>query len=342
MNPSAPHDLSSNEIESGGAPSQPTPQANATEVHDYLHPIVEPPKHTYHPKAVRTLLIVLVVVSLLGVGLAVLATLLPTMSKPVTNQTNTPTTTSKTTEKLTAAKEIERVKAYFKGTTTAKSSLSLPVKTDGNNFYTVIPDVAEVKSVAGEVAPADVTAMVTAIHKVLDYDKLERTVWSDGADNTNYLADYRHKDVLCQITVTKPADTKAKQFIEAKCLDMTQYEAYAAIQRPFYNVYTPAQAGSVEYAFTGKPAAKPSNTSGYHLAELPVGTVIANKVETQGQTGMFYQTPDAIWHYFKDRAQKMIECEQYRVRDELFAYGGQQCYSLAKDTITTVIAPKKK
>lgn len=344
MNPSDPRNLSSNDIETAGAPQpqpQPTPMATPTEVHDYLHPIVEQPKHTYHPKAVRTVLVIVVAICLLGVGLAVLASLLPAMSKPATKSQNQ-TTTPVATEKLTATKQIERVKAYFKGTTTAGSSLTLPVKTTGNNFYTVIPDVAETKSVAGELAPAEVPAMLTAIHKVFDYDKMERTVRSDGTDNTNYLADYRHADIVCQLTVTKPSDTKAKQFVEAKCLDVSQYVAYAAIQRPFYNVYTPAQAGSVEYAFTGKPVSKPSNTSGYQLAELPIGTVIGQQVETSGQIAMFYQTPDGIWHYFKDRAQKMIECEQYRSRDELFAYGGQLCYSLAKDTVISVVAPKKK
>lgn len=323
-------------------PPAPTPTIEpAGQVHDYLHPIIDKPKRTYHPKVFVTILIVVVALSLLGVGLAVTAALLPTPTKQSSTQA-TDSKLSSNAEVLSATKQIDRVKAAFNGNATALSGLTTPVKTAKNNYYTIIPDLEPVVSIAGQVEPSKVQTTITSIAKVLTGSSMNERVLSDGSGTSSFLADYTHKDVVCQVASVRPADVASPQFVEAKCINMSSYEDYAAAQRPFYNIYSPAQAASTEVAFTGKAEVKPSATSGYQLAELPADTVSNGRVVSVGARAMFYQTPAGIWYYFKTRAQQLIECEQYSNDTLKFAYANQPCRSLAKDADLTVVPPKKK
>ncbi len=321
--------------------AQPAPVVPASEVHDYLHPIIDQPKRTYHPKAFRTILIVLVVLSLLGVGLALLAAYLPTVSGRTAKETsNKPTTTL--TKALSASEAVARMKEVFPGTLPISHNISTPVKLEGNDFYTVVADVAPVAGLADNIESSKVMPLITKLDTSLTSYGMTANVISDGTGAASYQADYSHPDVLCQITTTRSADSNAPQLLEAKCLDIEAYLEVASTQRPFYNVYSPAQATSSEVAFTGKPEVKASATPGYQLAELPVSSIANGQIVSASVRAMFYQPPSGIWYYFKDRAQKLIECEQYNTDVLKNAYVGQPCRSLSKDIDTTVPAVKKK
>ena len=252
------------------------------------------------------------------------------------------TVVKQVTKTLTAAEAVARMKAQFAGTLAVANGIKTPVKVPGNDFYTVIPDVTPIIGVADNVEPAKVPSTIDTLHKALASYGLTRQIISDGTGVSNYQADYVHADILCQITVTKNADVKAPQFVEGKCLNITTYADYSVTQRPFYNVYSPAQATSSEVAFTGKPEVKVSATAGYQLAELPVSSIANGQIVSANVRAMFYQTPSGIWYYFKDRAQKLIECEQYNTDILKNAYVGQPCHSLAKDIDTIVTIVKKR
>lgn len=319
----------------------PAPAIPANEVHDYLHPIVDQPKRTYHPKAFRAILIVVVVLSLLGVGLALLATYLPTVSKRTVDTPST-TSTSTLTKTLTASEAVARMKKIFPGPLPVTHSISTPVMLKGNNFYTVVSDVAPIIGLADNIEPSKVAPLIAKLDKSLTSYGMTANVISDGKGASNYQADYSHPDVICQIGTTKTIDQNAPQLLEVRCLDTATYLDVASAQRPFYNVYSPAQATSSEVAFTGKPIITPSATPGYQLAELPVSSVANGQIVSASVRAMFYQPPSGIWYYFKDRAQKLIECEQYSTDVLKNAYVGQPCRSLSKDIDTTVPAVKKK
>ena len=324
-------------------PSAPPPQQPQQPIvaGDYTHPILDKPKRVYHPKVTIIALSAVVTLALIGVGLAIYFALQPVQPGQTNKNGSTNNGTTKTPT-LTAAQEIERLKVYFKGTDKARTSLTTPIRTEGNNFYTVIPDASQVTSIAGELEPAKVADHLTAMHKVLDYDKFTRKILQDGVGTNNYLADYIHADVICQLSATKQTDPKANQFVEAKCLNLQQYVDYATVQRTFYNVYPAGDASSVPIVFTGKPQIKASVTAGYQFTELPVSTVIDQQATSSGTLAMFYKTPDNIWHHFKDRAQRLVECEQYNTDPLRYAYAGQPCHSLGKDVDLVVEAPKKK
>ena len=318
----------------------PRPGASALPVaHDYLHPITDEPKHHYNLRRMMIILGLIVISALVTVGLMIFFALQP-VKQPAKKATTT--TNSVQVDTLTAKQEIENTKVYFKGTEKAKSAIPLPVMAPGKAFYTVIPDVEPLTSIAGEITPDKSDTQLQSILKSIDYDKFSKLVLNDGANGTNYVAEFSRSDVICQVSVTKPADKNANHWFEVSCLDMAQYTEYATYQQTFASLYTPATSTATYYGFIGKPAPTAAKASGYNLLEIPVGIVIDNKMSATNVLAMYYQSPDGLWHYFKERTQGIIlECEQYSTVELKSAYVGQPCRSLAKGTTLTVPPPRK-
>ena len=318
-------------------------QAAATETHDYLHPIVDQPKHTLNPKHIMIGLGLVVLAALMAVGTMLIVALMPTQRPKSTTKTSTSTTTKVTENALTAKQTIQHVGVYFKGTEAPKTPISMPVMAPGKSFYTVVPDLAPLTSLAGEITLENSDAQLTSILKSLDYDKFDKRVFSDGTNNTNYMAGFSRTDTICQVSVTKSTDTKANHWFEVSCLDMATYAEYADAQQTYASLYTPATSTATLYGFIGKPEPSASKSAGYKLVEVPVGTVIEQRMSATNNRAMYYQTPDGLWHYLKDRTDTIVlECEQYSTPTLKYAYLGQPCRSLAKDTVTTVQPPSKK
>lgn len=308
---------------------------------DYTHPIIDPPKHSYHPKRFMIALGVFVGICIIGVGVMLAFALMPqSPSKP---KTSTSKDTSKTSSEstLTAATAIKHVKEYFKGTEVAKSPIMRPIKAPDTNYYTVVSDVAPLVSVAGAVAPDKASAQIDSIVHSLDGDGFTKTVVTDGSGKTNYQAYFVRKDVICEADLAKPADAKANQWIEAKCLDMSVYSTYANDQAGFANIYTPLSATSVLYGFVGKATITDGSVAGYKRGKIQVSTVINDQMTTDGKFAVYYQTPDGIWHYFADQDNVAIECEKYTTKDQQSAYSGTPCRSLKTGAMSTVPVPKK-
>ena len=316
--------------------------AEAEETHDYNHPILDQPKKTYHPKRLITILAVIVGVSLLAVGGMLAASLLPAKqsTKP---PSDTKTTTTETPVAKTAKQVIDGVATYFSGTKKALTAIDVPVTAPGESFYTVIPDIKPLTSIAGEVAPDSSDQQLASVLKSVESNEFTKQVVHDGTKGTDYLANFTRSDVICQVAVTKPGDAKLNHWFEIRCLDMSQYSEYAKAQKPFVTLYTPTSTGSALVGFTGKPAPKASKTKGYQTLELPASTVIDQKLTTPGNLAMFYQTTDGLWHYFQDRSSSLlVECEKYNSNNLRYAYADQQCRRASTGKTEAVVAPKTK
>lgn len=321
-------------------PNVPSVQRPAEPPHDYLHPIIEKKRGLVSTKTVTIILSVLVGVCLLAVALMIILAILPARSTKKT--TTAPATSVEKATPLTAKDAIDHVKVYFKGTDTAKTAITRPVMAPKMNFYTVIPDVVPLTSVAGEVAPDKSDAQLASILKSMDYDKFTLKVLSDGTKQTNYLADLTRSDVICQVSITKQTDPKADHFFETKCLDMSQYSEYANTQQPLVAQYTPVTATATQYGFVGKPALQASKTSDYNLVEIKSSTVTDQRMSALNNNSMFYQSPDGLWHYFRDHADGvMVECEQYATPVLKAAYAGQPCRSIAKGGAVISVSTKQ-
>lgn len=324
-------------------PTHPTPPGSLppaqSQQHDYLHPIQDGPKKTYHPKRMTLILSIIVAMCVLAVGVMVWYAFIVQSVKPADDATKK--SSSVTTDTLTAKKTIENVNVYFKGAEKAKTAIDRPVKAPGKNFYTVIPDVEPLTSLAGPI-PADKSAkQIESIERSLDYDKFDRAVFSDGKGQNRYLADFVRTDVICQLDVTKPADPKAEHWFEVRCLDMSQYSDYANAQQTFANLYSPLTASTAQYGFVGKPAPRDGGTASYHLLEIPVSSVINDRLTANGHLALFYQTPDGLWFYFRDRDQGVVvECDHYTTDAQKYAYNGSDCRDPGAGTLEKVEAPK--
>lgn len=344
MNPNEKQpQFSDSDIQNAGQPVQPTAPTPVPEVHDYLHPIQDKPKHVYHPKRMMLILGMVVGASLLAVVVMLVYALLPTQSSKKTQTSNQTTVTTTPVDTLSAKQAIAHVGEYFKGKEKAKTAISRPVTAPNKSFYTVVPDTAPLISLAGAIAADMSPTQLESILKSMDYDKFVKQVLADGENSTNYLADLTRNDVVCQVAVTKQKDVKADHWFEVRCLDISVYTEYANAQQTLVSLYTPLTASSVQYGFIGKPTTKASRSAGYTLAELPVGSVIDNRLTTTNRLAIFYQTADKLWHYFTDRDRDLlVECEKFNTNDLRFAYGGESCRRVKTGAVESVIAPKKK
>ena len=311
------------------------------EKHDYTHPIVDTPKHIYHPKRFILWLSIAVVVSILAVATMLLIALLPPQGSKTSSDTEKPQQTSSNSKPVTAELAITHIKDQFKGTEQAKSPILRPVQAPSMAYFTVVPDTAPLISVAGEVAPSKAQAQLDSIVHSFIGDKFTKTVISDGTNSTNYQAYFTNSAAICELDQLNTKDTKANVWIEAKCLDISVYASYAAAQQPLVTLYTPLSATSVQYGFVGKPTVTPASTAGYQRAQLQVSTIISSQMTSNGQFALYYQTPDGIWHYFNDQDNNVpIDCAQYSSKDLQSAYANTPCRNIQKGTVSTVPAPR--
>ncbi len=323
------------------APTSPTPQQQmAAELAAASQP-APTAKKTYHPKRFMIALGIFVAVCLLAVATMVVIAILPMQQNNAAETTEQETTTTEA-KTLTAKQTIAHIKEYFKGDQTAKSGISLPVRATNKQFYTIIPDASATTSVAGEVVPDKIEAQLASVVHSLEGDDYTKRVQKDGLEG-DYLADFSRTETYCEVSITKPADTKANQWLEVRCADMATYDEYAVAQEPLVKEYAPLTATSVLYGFTGKPDIKASQTAGYNTSQLPVSIVIDSAVTSTGTYALYYQTPDKLWHYWRDRTTTTaFACDQYDTDDLKYAYTGVACHDTAKNIDSTVAAPKKR
>ncbi|QQS18377.1 hypothetical protein IPL68_07315 [Candidatus Saccharibacteria bacterium] len=138
------------------------------------------------------------------------------------------------------------------------------------------------------------------------------------------LTKYENADTLCGINYFLDlADTLKTLYIT--CALKSSYLATAQLQQPFYDTYRAANKGSqylTDDSRLGYPTVKDSRTSGYKVAEA----AIYSEASPGGAMGLFYQTPDGTWNFFKGTQQSLM-CKDFSSPDLKKAYAGDQCFS---------------
>lgn len=336
MNPQ--RNLNDSDIENAGHPGYVSPSANAAPKPLSDGKYAQPVPHQKGVRSFHVLKVILISGLLLAAAIGVIAVVLLFAQSSTKRTTNEQKKAGETKlDPLTAQQTIERTAVYFKGQEKAKTPLTIPIKVKGKNFYTVIPDVDILQSLAGYVPKEMSKQQRESIEKSLDYDKFVKKVFSEGDEKTAYLADFTRDDVVCQLSVD-PAEHDTKgDWTELRCLDVSAYTPYADAQQPLAKAYSAVTSTAAHYGFIGKPMPKDGVLSGYKLVEIPVGAVTNQRMTTPDNLGMFYQMPDGLWYYFRDRNRDVyVECENFTGENQRRAYADQPCRRRSTGTIETV------
>ncbi|MFC2316934.1 MAG: hypothetical protein ACFNNB_00105 [Candidatus Saccharimonas sp.] len=336
MNPQ--RNLNDSDIENAGHPGYVSPSANAAPKPLSDGKYAQPVPHQKGVRSFHALKVILISGLLLAAAIGVIAAVLLFAQSSTKRTANEQKKAGETKlDPLTAQQTIERTAVYFKGQEKAKTPLTIPIKVKGKNFYTVIPDVDILQSLAGYVPKEMSKQQRESIEKSLDYDKFVKKVFSEGDEKTAYLADFTRDDVVCQLSVD-PAEHDTKgDWTELRCLDVSAYTPYADAQQPLAKAYSAVTSTAAHYGFIGKPMPKDGALSGYKLVEIPVGAVTNQRMTTPDNLGMFYQMPDGLWYYFRDRNRDVyVECENFTGENQRRAYADQPCRRRSTGTIETV------
>ena len=330
--------MNDSDIENAGHPGYVSPSANAAPKPLSDGKYAQPVPHQKGVRSFHALKVILISGLLLAAAIGVIAVVLLFAQSSTKRTTNEQKKAGETKlDPLTAQQTIERTAVYFKGQEKAKTPLTIPIKVKGKNFYTVIPDVDILQSLAGYVPKEMSKQQRESIEKSLDYDKFVKKVFSEGDEKTAYLADFTRDDVVCQLSVD-PAEHDTKgDWTELRCLDVSAYTPYADAQQPLAKAYSAVTSTAAHYGFIGKPMPKDGALSGYKLVEIPVGAVTNQRMTTPDNLGMFYQMPDGLWYYFRDRNRDVyVECENFTGENQRRAYADQPCRRRSTGTIETV------
>ena len=336
MNPQ--RNLNDSDIENAGHPGYVSPSANAAPKPLSDGKYAQPVPHQKGVRSFHALKVILISGLLLAAAIGVIAAVLLFAQSSTKRTANEQKKAGETKlDPPTAQQTIERTAVYFKGQEKAKTPLTIPIKVKGKNFYTVIPDVDILQSLAGYVPKEMSKQQRESIEKSLDYDKFVKKVFSEGDEKTAYLADFTRDDVVCQLSVD-PAEHDTKgDWTELRCLDVSAYTPYADAQQPLAKAYSAVTSTAAHYGFIGKPMPKDGALSGYKLVEIPVGAVTNQRMTTPDNLGMFYQMPDGLWYYFRDRNRDVyVECENFTGENQRRAYADQPCRRRSTGTIETV------
>ena len=336
MNPQ--RNLNDSDIENAGHPGYVSPSANAAPKPLSDGKYAQPVPHQKGVRSFHALKVILISGLLLAAAIGVIAAVLLFAQSSTKRTANEQKKAGETKlDPLTAQQTIERTAVYFKGQEKAKTPLTIPIKVKGKNFYTVIPDVDILQSLAGYVPKEMSKQQRESIEKSLDYDKFVKKVFSEGDEKTAYLADFTRDDVVCQLSVD-PAEHDTKgDWTELRCLDVSAYTPYADAQQPLAKASSAVTSTAAHYGFIGKPMPKDGALSGYKLVEIPVGAVTNQRMTTPDNLGMFYQMPDGLWYYFRDRNRDVyVECENFTGENQRRAYADQPCRRRSTGTIETV------
>ncbi|QQS22265.1 hypothetical protein IPM09_01845 [Candidatus Saccharibacteria bacterium] len=275
--------------------------------------------------------LLVVVLALLLVALGGVATLLLYKQyfekQPIPTQTTSSSTSPVSSKKLTAADTINAVNEILRGTVENESTAMLqPLKVAGYDFYTGI-DRNKIVSIAQSVPANDAPVMRAKITKLLKEKGFSDSTLNSVDDMETSTIRYAEADVVCSLLDTKTYNNPAgpHQFVIG-CGNMSDYVSTAKAQSPFYGIYPNKSDVDATVLFNGIPVVKASSTQGYQTAQIGVSGVMDGQIGMGGFAGLFYQTPDKVWHYFTG-TQGLIPCSDYAGSDIKKAYFGTDCSS---------------
>lgn len=312
-----------NKTQSHELPSEPNVSTSAQSPQNTHSEVVVSQASRHSP----WLLWVLLAVFLIGGGTVVYWLTKPEKKPQATVSQNTKQSSQKTLQKKTTSTDLkafmQSVKKHMGGGDAAAEYAAPDYKVNGYDFYAV--GVLELSTSWEDTLPEAQIKPAAA--------KLEAFLYENGFKKSEQqvkagyypLVKYESSDTLCGINYyLDTADTNKPVFLT--CALKASYEPTAKTLKPLYAVYRDANKDSqyiTEDSRLGLPKIEPSKSTGYKTAEA----AIYGEASPTGAVGLFYQTPDGVWHYFTG-TQSVLPCNRFDTSDLKKAYLGQTCYLL--------------
>lgn len=135
-------------------------------------------------------------------------------------------------------------------------------------------------------------------------------------------------DYTCGLTEEPAAMGTTGAIITLSCSTDEEYTKNAKIQQPFYTAMSTDKTYTADVTMLGTPKIKDSVTKNYKTAEV---SIWSDSELAGGAMGLFYQTPDAVWHFFTGTQQE-LQCSLYNTPDLKKAYAGEACFDGATNS----------
>ena len=264
--------------------------------------------------------------------------------KPAVSNQNTSSgqNSSTTSSRMTARQVVDLAAPKVVGEPFDNGASGTPaIKVAGYDFFTRLSNTSSshtathTRSVdSGKVDSTEAALRSVLVEKGFTAKQIEAPV------DTVTITQYLHKDVACELYQTTGSNDEAKQLFQFGCGDMSEYEAWSKALKPFADIYT--KASTTEYVpdtsllLSAPPKIKSSKTTGYSTAEVAISSTHEGESNAGGFAGLFYQTPDKVWHYFLG-AQNNVRCDSYNSEDLKKAYLGEKCYDASSNSDKEVV-----
>jgi len=267
------------------------------------------------------------------------------------NQTSNDTKKSPNADTTTTSADLSQLsdalKAKLQGTSpsiskTSSAQVGPSYQATDADFYTNPSLGSDVLGVTygGDASTANANlATITSVLGDENFTKTAGSIDTSSTDPTYSVELYSSKDVACSLsydtsTVETPTDFAVA--LDLECSNVADYADNVSTIKPLATAYLDFLAkGTTETAGApsiGTPTISDSKTADYKTAEATISSPLA---ATGGASGLFYQTPDGTWHFFK-AAQSETNCSDYNTDDLKKAYLGNTCYDSVNTTESTV------
>lgn len=209
------------------------------------------------------------------------------------------------------------------------------VQLDSTNYAVAPIDSAPTLKFTKTASESKTTlASIVSYFKAKNYT--EKVVVS-AAESPNTISHYTTYDVKCRLAsgTVNAADSKSPIEISVTCLDKPSYEKLAATIKPYFDAFASTSdynKTSTPLFYVKEPVAKASQTSGYQTAGINMTSV---GVLAGGYQGLFYQTPDKVWHYLTG-SQDILPCTTFSSVDIKKAFLGEKCFDTKSNKSSTV------
>ncbi len=202
------------------------------------------------------------------------------------------------------------------------------IKPDGYGFYVNI--YREKNSYGTKVVGSkqQVDTQRALLRTRLKQKGFTETVYQESSDDANFAADYKTKNVACLVSGFTPLNTSGvdanKYEVTLGCADISVYQSVAKKANLFAQAYASESKQDIATMSFSTPTVTKSSVAGYSRAEIAISGAEYSAVG--GFAGLFYQTPDTLWHFFVG-TQNILLCSQYNTPDIKKAYVGEKCMS---------------
>jgi hypothetical protein len=285
-------------------------------------PVVASGRKKRHLGLFLTLLLLLVILAA-GAGYLYKTSL----NKPAANSTATTNSTAqtpKTTQTTDIVNLLTEASTVVSGGPVTHDVAAPDFMVAGYDFAAV-GQKDDSSDVTVKKASADIAPTATKFENFLTSKDCKKSE-TQLKDTYYTLIKYENADTICGVSsVSSKTVSSNPEPVSLACALKSTYEATAKAQKPFYDAYRSAAKENV--SSLGYPRLIDSRTRNYKTAEVS----LYSEAQPTGALGLFYQTPDKKWHFFKG-TQNTLPCSDFNTADLKKAYLGEPCMDKTQES----------